>query len=239
MVKDLGQFPSLDPTTGKLRPKHTPLSPDGASKESLEKVESKVDLSQGIIWAQDSEPTPIWLATVAALGKIPLTPDFFIPDEADLQAALETVVSENPELVDTVADLVLSKEGILLSEDPTEASDVHFTFADDDGESVYPTSTRRDGLPSNENIESYRARGVLVADTGEGGITFTDENGNPSWLSIGVDGMPDLRAKWAMANDRHEYRGTEEPYVYPGNFIRWTETSSNGTVIEEWDLVNT
>ena len=239
MVDDLGQFPSLDPKTGKLRPKHVPLSEDAASKTDLERVNTKFDLSKGIIWAEEGTPPPIWLATVADLGKVPLTPDFFIPDEADLKSALEDVVAESPELVDTVADLVLSKEGILLSEDPTEASDVHFTFADDEGESVYPTSTRQDGLPSNENIESYRARGVLVADTGEGGIAFTDENGNPSWLSIGVDGMPDLGAKWAMANDRHEYRGPEEPYVFPGGFIHWFETASDGTVLEEWMLRNT
>ena len=72
MIDKVAEFPSLDPRTGKLRPKHVPPSEDSATTEDLEKVQSQIDLIDGVFWAGDGPPSATWIAAVRASGKIPL-----------------------------------------------------------------------------------------------------------------------------------------------------------------------
>lgn len=72
MTTTVAEFPSLDPRTGKLRPKHVPLSEDAASTEDLEKFQSLVDLIDGVFWAGPGQPTEVWIQSVRASGKTPL-----------------------------------------------------------------------------------------------------------------------------------------------------------------------
>ena len=72
MIDDLGQFPSLDPNTGKLRPKHVPIPEGVASSEDLEKFESQIDLIDGVFWAGSGPPSATWIKAVRHSGKTPL-----------------------------------------------------------------------------------------------------------------------------------------------------------------------
>ena len=72
MVDDLGQFPSLDPNTGKLRPWHVPVSEDGVSKDDLEYFSKEIDLIDGVFWGKDTPPSPSWISSVRASGKTPV-----------------------------------------------------------------------------------------------------------------------------------------------------------------------
>ena len=75
MVDDLGQFPSLDPNTGKLRVKHTPLAADGASKTDVQRVEDKINLTDVVIWAKTGTPPAAWINAARAADKTPMSLD--------------------------------------------------------------------------------------------------------------------------------------------------------------------
>lgn len=73
MVDDLGQFPSLDPKTGKLRPQHVPT--DKTLDAAVKKVEEEAGLDEAAVWARTETPPAWWIAAVKATGKTPLSLD--------------------------------------------------------------------------------------------------------------------------------------------------------------------
>lgn len=69
------EFPSLDPKTGKIRPKHTPIPFGAATKADINNTNAKFNLMDGIIWAKTGAPSPSWISAVKAQGKTPLSLD--------------------------------------------------------------------------------------------------------------------------------------------------------------------
>ena len=71
MIDKAAEFPSLDPRTGKLRPKHVPLSDEAVSKKEFDSLNAFLNLTDTLIWGGDEAPPETWVATVRSIGKMP------------------------------------------------------------------------------------------------------------------------------------------------------------------------
>ncbi|GAA3699211.1 hypothetical protein GCM10022377_10280 [Zhihengliuella alba] len=90
------------------------------------------------------------------------------------------------------------------------------------------------GMPTAGAVDGLYTAGVphTTTETDDDGLRLAGNGGEPTWLSAGPDGRPDLVATTAIANAVHYYAGPTPPYVYPGNFILWVRTTGDGTPID-------
>ncbi len=78
-------------------------------------------------------------------------------------------------------------------------------------------------------------RPQVIADESSDIFQITDESGTPSWIEIELGtGRPTDRVAHQLANLLHYYVGPDQPPVWPGNWLIWTQTDSTHNPIQTY-----
>lgn len=260
-VKDLGQFPSLDPKTGKLRPKHVPVSEDGATKKSVERLNELIDLDEGVIWGKTIEPPAWWITAVKAIGKTPLSLfDLMRNSDSNIAGLLGMAGSlSRQKVIDIIAPVIAANPDLLTAAKLVAETAVEEEFATKfivtatpGVGSAYPndlvylgdktgTPSRvgysKDGSIADSTMDSAYEKGMVrvasIITGADGSLDLVTNTGRKFALGFDNKGQFSERTKWAIANLNHYYRGQDRPFVWEGNYIVWDQTDNNGSFIAQ------
>lgn len=139
-------------------------------------------------------------------------------DDADIPGRVETVVADLDLPSTSTFDAEFENDEAFLGDQDGTPSKVGFD---------------RDGEIAEATMRSAFGKGMPRTSEATGSeIAIGDEEGNPSWMQAGVDGLPTSAAKWAIVNAVGAYTGPSQPFAYPGRLIIWTVTDTNGDIID-------
>lgn len=196
----------------------------------------------------DSNSAPITMVTADDVGQLPA---FALPDGLRVDtvwldpidqstqrfavpvrfgpAAFDQLIQGNPQVLAALAALVQSDANLATSQ-----IQAHTTYAHD-----VAFIGDKDHIPSKVGFDDHGeiAEATMVSAQGKGmarviasgnGVVLVDSTGKRFALGFGPTGQFDDITKWALVNLVHSYVGPDRPFVWPGNFVEWTQTDSAG-----------
>lgn len=148
------------------------------------------------------------------------------PIAAAVVASDPTVAAAAAAAASTAVDGAIADRNLVESDVTTTTDDAVVGLVDQDGIRLPGAQWDTYGRPANAMMRTLMNRGMIRGDEGSTGTqVFKDALGARTWLSIAPDGGFDHATYTYLVNRLHWAASDDPPFVYPGNYIIWLNTT--------------